>query len=142
MIDIGGGSTELVVGEHGEVDFHVSTQAGVVRHTERHIHSDPPQAAELEALAADARSMIDAAAPAAVRERAAAAVAVAGTATACAAIDLELDPYDPARVEGHRLHAGTAGRSCGAGWPRCRSPSAARWPACTRIGHPRSWPGR
>ena len=103
VIDIGGGSTELVVGEHGEVDFHVSTQAGVVRHTERHIHSDPPQPAELEALAADARSVIDAAAPAAVRERAAAAVAVAGTATACAAIDLELDPYDPARVEGHRL---------------------------------------
>jgi exopolyphosphatase/guanosine-5'-triphosphate,3'-diphosphate pyrophosphatase len=47
--------------------------------------------------------VIDAAVPAAVRERAAAAVAVAGTATSCAAIDLGLDPYDPARVEGHSL---------------------------------------
>jgi exopolyphosphatase/guanosine-5'-triphosphate,3'-diphosphate pyrophosphatase len=103
VIDIGGGSTELVVGAHGAVDFHVSTQAGVVRHTERHIHSDPPQAAELEALAADARSVIDAAVPAEIRERPGAAVAVAGTATSCAAIDLELDPYDPAKVEGHVL---------------------------------------
>ena len=42
VIDIGGGSTELVVGRGREVDFHVSTQIGVVRHTERHLHSDPP----------------------------------------------------------------------------------------------------
>ncbi|MGH2949730.1 MAG: Ppx/GppA phosphatase family protein, partial [Solirubrobacteraceae bacterium] len=42
---------------------------------------------------------------AAAREPARAAVAVAGTATSCAAIDLELDPYDPARVEGHVLGA-------------------------------------
>ncbi len=103
VIDIGGGSTELVVGEHGAVDFHVSTQAGVVRHTERHVHSDPPQPGELDALAADARSLIDAGVPTTVRDRAVAAVAVAGTATSCAAIDLELDPYDPAAVEGHRL---------------------------------------
>jgi exopolyphosphatase / guanosine-5'-triphosphate,3'-diphosphate pyrophosphatase len=103
VIDIGGGSTELVVGARGAVDFHVSTQAGVVRHTERHIHSDPPQAAELAALAADARSVIGAAVPEEIRERAGAAVAVAGTATSCAAIDLELDPYDPEKVEGHVL---------------------------------------
>ena len=51
MIDIGGGSTELVVGARGEVDFHVSTQIGVVRHSERHLHADPPTAAELGALA-------------------------------------------------------------------------------------------
>jgi exopolyphosphatase / guanosine-5'-triphosphate,3'-diphosphate pyrophosphatase len=103
VIDIGGGSTELVVGARGVVDFHVSTQAGVVRHTERHIRSDPPQAAELDALAADARAVIAAAVPAAIRERPGAAVAVAGTATSCASIDLELDPYDPAKVEGHAL---------------------------------------
>jgi len=101
VIDIGGGSTEMIVGARGHVDFHVSTQVGVVRHTERHLHSDPPAAAQLAALAADARSALEAAVPAEVRERASAAVAVAGTATSCAAIDLELDPYDPARVEGH-----------------------------------------
>jgi exopolyphosphatase/guanosine-5'-triphosphate,3'-diphosphate pyrophosphatase len=103
VIDIGGGSTELVVGAGGGVEFHTSTQAGVVRHTERHVRSDPPVREELEALAADVKGVIEAAAPVAVRERAGAAVAVAGTATSCAAIDLALDPYDPAAVEGHEL---------------------------------------
>jgi exopolyphosphatase/guanosine-5'-triphosphate,3'-diphosphate pyrophosphatase len=103
VIDIGGGSTEMIVGARGAVEFHVSMQVGVVRHTERHLHSDPPTAAELEALAADARPTIEAAVPADVRSRVAGAVAVAGTATSCASIDLALDPYDPARVEGHAL---------------------------------------
>ena len=53
MVDIGGGSTELIVGTGDEIAFHASLQAGVVRHTERHIASDPPTALELEALAAD-----------------------------------------------------------------------------------------
>jgi exopolyphosphatase/guanosine-5'-triphosphate,3'-diphosphate pyrophosphatase len=103
VLDIGGGSTEMIVGERGEVEFHVSTQVGVVRHTERHLHSDPPTAEELAALAADARTALEAAVPEAIRARAGSAVAVAGTATSVAAIDLELDPYDPARVEGHRV---------------------------------------
>ena len=51
VIDIGGGSTELIVGTGSEISFHASLQAGVVRHTERHIASDPPTAVELEALA-------------------------------------------------------------------------------------------
>jgi exopolyphosphatase / guanosine-5'-triphosphate,3'-diphosphate pyrophosphatase len=105
VIDIGGGSTELVVGARGAVEFHVSTQVGVVRHTERHLHSDPPAAGELAALGADARAVIEAQVPAEVRSRPAGAVAVAGTATSCASIDLELDPYDPEKVEGHRLSA-------------------------------------
>jgi exopolyphosphatase/guanosine-5'-triphosphate,3'-diphosphate pyrophosphatase len=103
VIDIGGGSTEMIVGARGSVDFHVSTQVGVVRHTERHLHSDPPTEEELATLASDARETIEAAVPAAVRERPRAAIAVAGTATSCASIDLELDPYDAARVEGHRI---------------------------------------
>jgi exopolyphosphatase / guanosine-5'-triphosphate,3'-diphosphate pyrophosphatase len=103
VIDIGGGSTEMIVGARGEVEFHVSTQVGVVRHSERHLHSDPPTADELAALAADVRQALEAAVPAEVRERARSAVAVAGTATQCASIDLALDPYDPERVEGHRI---------------------------------------
>jgi exopolyphosphatase / guanosine-5'-triphosphate,3'-diphosphate pyrophosphatase len=103
VIDIGGGSTELVVGAGGAVEFHTSTQTGVVRHTERHIRSDPPAADEMDALARDARASIEEAVSADVRERAGAAVAVAGTATSCASIDLELHPYDPAKVEGHVL---------------------------------------
>src|SRR6478752_4032353 len=49
VVDIGGGSTELVVGTGNEVSFHDSLQAGVVRHSERHVASDPPTASELEA---------------------------------------------------------------------------------------------
>lgn len=109
VIDIGGGSTELVTGAGGAVGFHVSTQAGVVRHTERHLRGDPPRPEELSALQADVRSIVEAAVPAEVRERATAAVAVAGTATMCAAIDLKLEPYSSSRVEGHRLSAETLG---------------------------------
>jgi exopolyphosphatase/guanosine-5'-triphosphate,3'-diphosphate pyrophosphatase len=97
VIDIGGGSTELVVGSRGHVSFHASTQIGVVRHSERHLHHDPPTRRELAALAAD----VDV--PAAPVRR---AVAVAGTPTSCAAIDLGLEPYDAARVEGHALTVG------------------------------------
>jgi exopolyphosphatase/guanosine-5'-triphosphate,3'-diphosphate pyrophosphatase len=100
VIDIGGGSTELVIGSRGTVEFHTSTQAGVVRHTERHLRGDPPAAAELDALAADARAIVGAAAP---QTRPPAAVAVAGTATQLASVDLRLERYDPARVEGHTL---------------------------------------
>ena len=101
LIDIGGGSTELVVGVRDRVEFHVSTQAGVVRHTERYLASDPPRPEELEALTADVRGVLEAAVPDPASLGARAAVAVAGTATSCAAIDLELDPYDPGQVEGH-----------------------------------------
>ena len=103
VIDIGGGSTEMVEGAGGEVEFHVSTQIGVVRHTERFLHTDPPSRTEQDALAAAARETIEAAVPGTVRERVQAAVAVAGTATQLAAIDLELDPYDRSKIEGHRL---------------------------------------
>jgi exopolyphosphatase/guanosine-5'-triphosphate,3'-diphosphate pyrophosphatase len=103
VIDIGGGSTEMVEGAGGEVEFHVSTQVGVVRHTERFLRTDPPTAQELDALARAARDEIEAAVPEAVRDRVQAAVAVAGTATQLAAIDLELDPYDRSRIEAHRL---------------------------------------
>ena len=108
VIDIGGGSTELVVGAGGAVSFHVSTQTGVVRHTERHLHTDPPEPEQLQELAADARQTIEAAIaaepapPGAVQ----AGVAVAGTATSCAAIAQELEPYDAAAVEGFRLTEG------------------------------------
>ncbi|HET8639714.1 MAG TPA: Ppx/GppA phosphatase family protein [Solirubrobacterales bacterium] len=102
VVDIGGGSTELIVGTGKEIAFHASLQAGVVRHSERHLSSDPPAPAELEALAADARGLIESAleggAPAA-----SAGIAVAGTPTSLAAIELGLEPYDSERVHGHVL---------------------------------------
>ncbi len=101
VLDIGGGSTEMVVGEGRADEWHRSLQAGVVRHTERHLVSDPPRPVELEALAADLRVLIETA----TREapRAEAGIAVAGTPTSLAAIEMELDPYDPKRVHGHVL---------------------------------------
>ncbi len=103
VFDIGGGSTELVIGSGSEVGFHVSTQAGVVRQTERHIHSDPPSAAECAELSADVRGILADAVPSGERSAVQHAVAVAGTATSLAAIAQDLDPYDPARVHGYVL---------------------------------------
>jgi exopolyphosphatase/guanosine-5'-triphosphate,3'-diphosphate pyrophosphatase len=103
VIDIGGGSTELVVGGGRAVSFHVSTQAGVVRHSERHIHSDPPRRQELDALAADVRAIFAASVAPDVRSSASAAIAVAGTPTSLAAINLNLECYSSDKVHGHVL---------------------------------------
>jgi exopolyphosphatase/guanosine-5'-triphosphate,3'-diphosphate pyrophosphatase len=107
VVDIGGGSTEFVVGRDGEVSFYVSTQAGVVRQSERHLHDDPPVPEQLQELAAEVRAIVAAAVPADVREQTTTAIAVAGTATQCAAIELALEPYDPSRVHGHILELAT-----------------------------------
>ena len=88
VVDIGGGSTELVT-----PDWHASTQVGVVRHTERH-------GEDVDALRADAGAIIRDTLPADVPSR---VVAVAGTATMAAAMDLELEPYDAEAVEGYVL---------------------------------------
>jgi exopolyphosphatase/guanosine-5'-triphosphate,3'-diphosphate pyrophosphatase len=103
VIDIGGGSTELIVGTGEEIAFHDSLQAGVVRHTERHISADPPTVVELEALADDVRGLIEAALSSHERIPASAGIAVAGTPTSLSAVELGLDPYDPTRVHGHVL---------------------------------------
>jgi exopolyphosphatase/guanosine-5'-triphosphate,3'-diphosphate pyrophosphatase len=103
VVDIGGGSTELVVGSGGEVGFHTSLQAGTVRHTERYLRTDPPDPGELEALASDVRSLVDAELTGEAIASASEGIAVAGTPTSLAAIDQELDPYDPDRVHGYRL---------------------------------------
>ncbi len=107
VIDIGGGSTELVCGRGREVGFHVSTQAGVVRQTERFLSHDPPAHDELTRLAEEIRTIFAGAVPTARRRAVGDGIAVAGTATSCAAIALELDPYDPERVEGFRLELST-----------------------------------
>ena len=121
VIDIGGGSTELVAGAGAHVHAHVSTQNGVVRHSERHLHDDPPTPDQLRALAADVEHNLKGTVPAAwesasraesggrpnlkgtVPFNGALGVAVAGTATQCAAMDLGLERYDAERVEGHVL---------------------------------------
>jgi exopolyphosphatase / guanosine-5'-triphosphate,3'-diphosphate pyrophosphatase len=110
MLDIGGGSTELVIGSGSEVDFHVSTQAGVVRQTERHLHRDPPEPGEMGELVADVREILEDNVPGERRHAVQHGIAVAGTATSLAAIAQHLDPYDPERVHGYLLHAGECER--------------------------------
>jgi exopolyphosphatase/guanosine-5'-triphosphate,3'-diphosphate pyrophosphatase len=105
VIDIGGGSTEFVIGVGREMSFHVSNQAGVVRQTERHLHTDPPEASECDALARDAREILSAGVPDRWRRDVGHAIAVAGTATSMASIAQELVPYDPDKVEGYVLSA-------------------------------------
>jgi len=107
VIDIGGGSTELVVGRpRAAPEFQVSTQAGSVRQTERHLSDDPPQDHQLADLALEVQLLIEDQVPGAIREGVQSGIAVAGTATSLAAIEQELDPYDPARVHGYTLGLG------------------------------------
>jgi exopolyphosphatase/guanosine-5'-triphosphate,3'-diphosphate pyrophosphatase len=110
VLDIGGGSTELVIGTGSDVGFHVSTQAGVVRQTERHLHRDPPDPAEMDELISDVREILRANVPAEERDAVGHGIAVAGTATALAAIAQHLDPYDPERVHGYLISAGECDR--------------------------------
>ena len=103
VVDIGGGSTEFVLGVGEPVEFFASTQAGSVRHTERSLASDPPTAKELRRCSNEIRREIEDSVPPDVRRRATDGIAVAGTPTSFAAIDQGLEPYAPERVEGYRL---------------------------------------
>ncbi len=114
VIDIGGGSTEYVVGTPASApSFRVSAELGSVRQTERHLESDPPSDEEVSALEAEASEILNAEVPAHVRAQVTTGIAVAGTATSLAAIDLALEPYDPGRVHGHRLEADACRRLLG-----------------------------
>lgn len=104
VLDVGGGSSEIVLGEHVRVTTRTSLPVGAVRMTERYVKADPPGAEALADIAAETRrcflaSPFGQGAPL-QRPR---VVAVAGTATTLAAIDLELAEYDGARVHGHPL---------------------------------------
>src|SRR5438105_2823609 len=105
ILDIGGGSTELVFGGPDGVRWYDSLDVGSVRLTERHLPSDPPTGDELDACAAAVRSLLAERVPDDVQEGAASVVGVAGTITSLAALDLGLDEYDRDRVHGHVLTA-------------------------------------
>jgi exopolyphosphatase/guanosine-5'-triphosphate,3'-diphosphate pyrophosphatase len=114
VIDIGGGSTEFVIGPPGRPpSFHVSSRAGSVRQTERHLADDPPPREQLAGLGTEVREIVERDVPAGVRAEVSAGIAVAGTATSLAAIDQELDPFDPAKVHGYRLDVAACERMLG-----------------------------
>jgi len=101
VIDIGGGSTELVVGGPDGLCLHDSLDIGGVRLTERFLHSDPPSDEELDACGAAVRELLAERVPADMRPRT--AIGVAGTITSITALDLGLAAYDPDQVHGHCL---------------------------------------
>jgi exopolyphosphatase/guanosine-5'-triphosphate,3'-diphosphate pyrophosphatase len=105
VVDIGGGSTEFVLGSH-DVEAAKSVDVGCVRLTERHLHDDPASPAQIAAVRADLLEAIAAVREAVPVERAATLVGLAGSVTTVAAISLGLAAYDPARIHHARLTAG------------------------------------
>ncbi|NUO47804.1 MAG: Ppx/GppA family phosphatase [Polyangiaceae bacterium] len=105
VFDIGGGSTEVIVGHRApmRIEHAVSLDIGSVRLTERHIRSDPPTKDELARVDEDIERALDGARFDASVD---AVVGVAGTVTTLGAIARKIDPYDAAVVHGLRLSQG------------------------------------
>jgi exopolyphosphatase/guanosine-5'-triphosphate,3'-diphosphate pyrophosphatase len=102
IVDIGGGSTEFVTGSDG-VEHAISMDIGCVRMTERHLHSDPPTAAEIAAATADITAAVETALAAVPGRSASTLVGLAGTVTTVAALALGLDSYDAERIHHSRV---------------------------------------
>jgi exopolyphosphatase/guanosine-5'-triphosphate,3'-diphosphate pyrophosphatase len=104
VVDIGGGSTELVRGQDGTIRAH-SMDVGCVRMTERHLRDDPPTAEQIAATIADVRAATDDARADVPLDGEFTFVGVAGTVTTVAAIALELDRYDADVIHGAQISA-------------------------------------
>jgi exopolyphosphatase / guanosine-5'-triphosphate,3'-diphosphate pyrophosphatase len=104
VVDIGGGSTEFVLGTV-KPGARISVDIGCVRMTERHLHSDPPTSDEVAAATADVDAAIRRAGEVVDLAAARTLVGVAGTVTTVAAIALDLPSYDSDRVHHSRLGA-------------------------------------
>jgi len=113
VVDIGGGSTELIYGVGAASRAMVSLDIGCVRLFERHLHTDPPTAAEVAALRADAAAHLDRVGEVLDPRAAERVFGVAGTVTTVAAIALGLEVYDPRRI--HRATVDAAGIAATAG---------------------------
>ena len=101
VADIGGGSTEFAQ----SLSAHISIDVGCVRITERHLHADPPAAAEIAAATADIDGALDAASAAIPVTEAKTFVGLAGSVTTVAGIALDLGHYDSARIHHSRISA-------------------------------------
>jgi exopolyphosphatase/guanosine-5'-triphosphate,3'-diphosphate pyrophosphatase len=97
VVDIGGGSTEFVLGERSVLAT-VSVDVGCVRLTERHLHDDPPTTAQVRAALSDAEAAVALASESVPLEVARTLVGVAGTVTTVAALHLGLPAYDPSAI--------------------------------------------
>jgi exopolyphosphatase/guanosine-5'-triphosphate,3'-diphosphate pyrophosphatase len=104
VLDIGGGSTELTIGEEGAVLRKASLDVGAVRLTERHLKTSPPSPLAVSQALTEVRSWISTLPRLLPTTR---LIGVAGTVTTLAAIDLNLPAYDPKRVSGHFIRLET-----------------------------------
>ncbi|HEY3503941.1 MAG TPA: Ppx/GppA phosphatase family protein [Actinocatenispora sp.] len=102
VVDIGGGSTEFVVGS-ARAEAAISVDIGCVRMTERHLHGDPPTAAEVAAAEADITAVVDRALAAVSADRAHTLVGLAGSVTTVAGIALDLPAYQSERIHHARI---------------------------------------
>jgi len=106
VVDIGGGSTEFVLGEAGQPAVHaISVNIGCVRMTERHLHGDPPAGHEVAAATADIDAALDAVTRAVPVRQARTLVGLAGSVTTVAAIAMGLPAYDAGRIHHARVSA-------------------------------------
>jgi exopolyphosphatase / guanosine-5'-triphosphate,3'-diphosphate pyrophosphatase len=104
VVDIGGGSTEFVLGAARQVAG-ASVDIGCVRMTERHLHSDPPLATEVAAATADVDAALDTVAATVPVTEARTLIGLAGSVTTVAGIALGLPAYDPGRIHHARVPA-------------------------------------
>jgi len=102
VVDLGGGSTELVLGTD-TVEAAYSMDVGCVRMTERHLHSDPPTAAETALARSDVAAALDTASAQVPLGKAVTLVGLAGTVTTVTAHALGLAAYDPHAIDGSVL---------------------------------------
>ncbi|UKA63862.1 exopolyphosphatase [Arthrobacter sp. FW306-04-A] len=107
VVDLGGGSTEFVLGDSDGVIAAKSVDVGCVRLTERHLRNDPPTPEQIAAAEADVDAAIDLAGRTVPLGRATAVVGVAGSITTITAHALGLSEYDPAQIHGASLDLGT-----------------------------------
>ncbi len=105
VTDIGGGSTEFVLGEPGVVTAAVSVNIGCVRMTERHLRHDPPGDQEIAAARADIDAALDLVAGKIPVSAARTLVGLAGSVTTVAALVLGLDSYQAERIHHSRVSA-------------------------------------
>ncbi|HEY7361807.1 MAG TPA: Ppx/GppA phosphatase family protein [Streptosporangiaceae bacterium] len=106
VADIGGGSTEFVLGDPPVVSGAVSVDIGCVRMTERHLRGDPPTPAEVAAARADIGAALDVVAAKIAVADARTLVGLAGSVTTVAALALGLEAYDPGLIHHARIGAG------------------------------------
>ncbi|KAB1935190.1 Ppx/GppA family phosphatase [Micromonospora sp. ALFpr18c] len=104
VVDIGGGSTEFVVGDRaGGVRAAISVDIGCVRMTERHLAGDPPTPEQVAAAQADIAAAVDRALAVVPGREAATLVGLAGSVTTVVAIAQDLQEYDPERIHHARV---------------------------------------